>query len=379
MFLLMAVILVFVVILLSNFFKPQGSLNSYNQLVSAVMGACTSPQSVTNLQFNSPDAVIFQMYDNSTCDLALSSNNNLFSPNSPYSSSLKNRFDLCYAQPGTLLLNPLPSTIFVANYTNEQYYLNNSISSINTYYPTPIASTYNSADVISLSQYSAQNLLGLPDIEVTAGSGDTKDTSIEYSVQTSSKPFLFLPNIYTFEFDIYSNISSNIVINFINSGNTCQEVTELANSGPNKFVVSPSCNSAFQNVSVVFNTGGKDIQYQINISATQYSGYASGSSIGALSEQCDILPSAFKSGYLVNQTLDCQPIVCGSTTFQLTNPLNKPFLGMLMGTYSYLEVQPSLSSIQIITNGNNYEFLSNKSMLSYFMQILNNILKTNNP
>ena len=347
MFLLMAVILVFVVLSLSNFFKSQSSINSYKQFVSLAGGACTSPQSATNLQFNSPNAIVFQMYDNSTCDPILAANKNtIFSQSYPYSSSLKNNFDLCYVLPGQAISgNNIVSS-------GRQYYLNSSLSIINEYYLKPIASTYNSKNVVFLP-YSDQ--LSMPALQVTANSADIKDTSIVYYALNASKTATFSPNTYSFDFYIYSNISGSVYLDFINAGNTCQNIQETLSAGyPQHFTISPACNTAFQNVSVVFDTAGKAIQYQINISATQYSGYAGSSDISALSLQCMNLEPAFIGGLLKNQTLVCQPLTCGSTTFQLTNAVNRPFLGLVSGTYSFFEIQSGLSSLQIINNNNEY-------------------------
>ncbi len=337
MILLIAIVLIFIVLSLLNFFQPKGSLYYYDNFLSMAQGACYSTQSASNMQFNSnPNSAVFQIYDNATCDNALKTTSiNMFSPSSPYdSSSLENNYDLCYGQQS---LSP----------NAEQYFYSSGIKPIT--YTFDAEPPYSSGAVNYLTQFNPANRLGMPAISVTASANDQEDTYLNYS---TSDNFQFTPiNRFSFAFTYYANISSSVTLFF---GQNCQ-------FGPYSFVAGNSplqistgnCDSSFKSVEIQIQPNSDKpgqqpaINYQLNLTASSMASQVAAIN-NVLFQQCmGLAAGAVGSGIEIG-TVVCSPIKCGSTSFILSDTQDRPFLALFSETYPFLGVQAASSFLQII-------------------------------
>lgn len=341
MILLIAIILIFIILSLLNFFQPKGSFYYYTNLVAMAQGACTASQSATNTQFNSnPSAIVFQIYDNATCDKNITSNYmNIFSLTSPYdSSSLKNNYDICYAQQGSAQ-NP------------NQYFYSSGITP--TVYTFKVGQPYTSGAVNYLTAYQQLNNLGVPAVQVNASMNDQTDTNLNLT-QYGGGTFTFTPGGgFSFTFTYYANVSSTINLFF---GENCQQgpyTFSASNKQPIKLSIGNACSSSFKSVSLQVQpnvvTPGQQpaIGYQFNLTAVSSTSQTNAINT-VLFQQCMGMGPEATNNEIVSGTVVCDPIKCGSTSFILADTQDRPFLALLSETYPFFGMQPALAYLQII-------------------------------
>ncbi len=338
MILLIAIILIFIILSLLNFFQPKGSTYYYDNFAQMAQSACSSPQLSSNQQFDAPNALIFQIYDNSACNSALSADGGIFNSSTPYGGkTLENSYLLCYALPGSS--NSLS--------TGTQYYFASTAPTGLIYSLTVNAaeSQQTGQTFKYLSEFSEQNILDTPDIQVNA--------STSASFLTLSAPITFNPPpspSYTFDIVLYTNVSSDFYISF----GSCTKGPYASTAGSiSYFNISNPCTSSFSSIGTEIETTSgntEQMTYQINITAVENSNGATGPQTGqaALAQQCTNLPNAVKTGFIANQSITCKPITCSGTSFALVDTSNRVFLGLYGGTYSTLGVQSGEGDLQII-------------------------------
>lgn len=355
MVLLIAIILIFIILSLLNFFQPQSSFSYYSNLVSMVNGACSSTQSQTNQQFNNPNSVVFQIYDNQTtvanpgasCDSLLTAESNIFNPQDPYdSNTLAGNYDLCYAQTSF----SHAQQVFLVTPTPPMYY----------FIPD---SPYNPNDISLIPAYKPINYLGVPAIL------DNATNSQDYSLTLSAPAVAtFNPSQYTFELLFYSNYSASPITLNVFLGNCPSKTYTIPYIGkqPTAVQIANTCDTSFSSISINVQPGYTSsgtvppISYELNITAQQVS------SVPAfiddnLADMCFSLIEGAKLGYIVNGTLVCNPIKCGSTSFVLADTEDRPFLEEDSEIYSLLAVQPAESFLQLL-NPNSEELVDNAGM-----------------
>ena len=329
MIVMMAIIIIAVVyyVLLPSI-SVQSSSDFYSSFVSAADSACTSPQTLSNIQFDSPAAIVFQIYDTPSCNSVLTANPSIFSNTTPLSIDLENNYDLCYAKVDN------PSALGVSS--GSQYY-----------YSQPIQKTYyfslgpNNPPTAELSASSPVNKLLVPAIQANSTSGSLS------LILVSSKPI----NVSDFSFSLlqYVNVSSQVNIYF-NSLDSCERSFTVTPSSPYPSFDSP-CQSNVSNVTIEVisnpvNGKSPSLQYQVNFSAVPILNISSG--IPTLSQQCSNIVPAVSSGYIANGTITCEPIICGTTSFPLADSNQDPFLGLYSGSFTSVELTSGVSSIQFI-------------------------------
>jgi hypothetical protein len=360
MILLIAIILIFIIISLLNFFQPKGSLNYYNSFVSLADGACSSPQLGSNYQFNSPNALVFQLYDNSTCNNILAKyNSTIFQGTYPYSSSMTNDYLLCYATPtslGTSTIFSQGQYYFSPGGTPQSapYYLGFAPSNVYVA-PTPNA---------ELGAYSLQNELGMQDIQVNASCIDNGCSNFGayfaylYGPTGNQKAKTF-SDAYSLYAGFYSNLSVSVGIFFSGPQGYCSRGPynyDLSKNEVLPMAISPCINN-FSFVGIQFygttvTPTPAAISYQINFSLENTT--LAAQALSALSQQCMNLNSSISSGYINYNSVICKPITCsnGGVSFPLTDTANRPFLGLYSGTYTSFGVIAGSGDLQIINPSN---------------------------
>ncbi len=351
MVLLIAIILIFVILSLLNFFQPKSSVYYYDNFVSMAQSACRSPQLSSNQQFNSPNALVFQVYDEPACNSLLLENTGIFNASTPYdSSTMENSYLLCYALPGSSGNIP----------TGSQYYFAYTSLGSPTYslIVNAAASEETGQTFAYLSEYGEQNVLFVPDIQVNSSA--TSSSSIVLFANASGKPKTFYSN-YTFGITLYTNVSSDLYLSF----GSCTKGPYSSPAGQvSIYNISGPCTSSFSSVGVAIQTASGStvpMTYQVNITATESTTSGPQTARGALAQQCLNLPSAVKQNYIVNHSITCKPIECGTNSFALTDTANKAFLGLYSGTYSTLGVESGVGDLQIINP--NTEIVQNTTLI----------------
>lgn len=337
MILLIAIILIFVILSLLNFFQPKSSFYYYNNVVAMAQGACTSTQGSTNLQFDNPNAVVFQIYDNATCDALLQSKPKMFS--SPFTPSAgSGGFQLCYAVlKGDTNLGQ--QFYFSSTYTAPVYVLSP---------PLP----YTVLPLYSGGKYGNQfSSYGISGIGVNATRNDQTDTQLSLSASSSGTTMTF-PLGYEFRLMFYSNVSSTVTLFYGNQG--CQSPVESYTQGSPPLSLSfyNPCTTGFSSVSILVQpvySGANQpaVSYEFNLSAQQ-SVFTQPLAEAALYDQCNGIPSAVSSGEFKNGTIVCSPITCGSTSLPLADTEDHVFEALFGGTYPFFGVEAGLSDLQIL-------------------------------
>ncbi len=355
MILLIAIILIFIILSLLNFFQPKSSIYYYDNFASMAQSACTSSQLSSNQQFNSPNALIFQIYDDAACNSALTSSKSIFNSSAPYdSSAMENSYLLCYAAPGSSM--PLS--------TGTQYYFASTATSSTTYsLEVNAASSQQTGQTFAyLSAFSYQNVLDVPDIQVN--STPTSASFLTLATNASGKSITFSSSpSYTFDITLYTNISSDFYISF----GSCTKGPYNSPAGQVSFYnISDPCTSSFSAIGAEIqptSTNAVPMTYQINITASENVNGSAGAHTGQgeLALQCLNLPNSVKTGFIANQSITCKPIKCGAVSFALTDTSNRAFLGLYGGTYSTLGVQTGEGDLQIINP--NTEIVQNTSLI----------------
>ncbi len=320
---MMAIILFFIVYEYSAFFAPKSSISYYNSLVSMADSACTSIQTASNVQFSSPSIFVFQMYDTQACNSVLSSNANIFSPNSAVLSSLDGNYGLCYANVSS------PAGLGISS--GNQYFLETTHKgNVNFYLPAK----YSIPNSSNISNSAIYNQISTSGIEVNSSS------SFSLILNASSA---VTPQNYTFNIDQYSNNSVNVAVYF-NGETTCS----VSYSNLNKlhsFTVTSPCQQKVHNITVdVGISGNSETNFQINVTAVSDSNPA----FSYLAQQCTNLVSLVNEGIISNRSIVCEPILCGGTSFYLSDQSNRPFLGLYSESYSFLGVQSGVNDLQLV-------------------------------
>ena len=322
---LMAVILIFIVSEYSAFFAPTSSISYYNSFVGMADSACSSIQTASNVQFTSPKLFVFQMYDSQSCNSILSSNSYIFSPTSAVLSSLDGNYDICYAN----ISNP---GLFGIS-SGSQYFLKRSTkNNINFYYP----SAYSIQNSSNMSVAASNNQLGIPDISVNSSS------SFSIILNASSPAN---PNNYTFNLHEYSNESINLNIYF--NGQISCEASYSDLAGVHSFSISSPCSQHVNNLTIfVLLSSNQETNYQVNVTAVPNVN----PTISYLSQQCNDLVPFVENGIIDNGSIVCQPVLCGGSSFYLSDQNNRPFLGLYGESYNFLAVQSGVDDLQIVNS-----------------------------
>ena len=325
MVVMIAIILIVVIIyVLLPFISVKTSADFYNSLTSSAQSACTAPQTMSNINFNTPTALIFQIYDSPSCNPVLSANPSIFSNSTPVSTNLENNYDLCYA---TVSNSP-----GLGISSGNQYYYSQKISGVSYFVLGP-----NNPPTAELSASSPINKLAVPAIEANTSSGRLS------LVLVSATPINVTQ--YTFSLIQYANSSSEVNVYF-NGLASCERSYSITPQFYSSSITSP-CEANVSNVTVqVISVNGVAVEYQINFSADPISSVSSGLSI--LSQQCSNIIPAVKSGYIKNGSIMCAPIICGGSTFPISNPNQDPLLAIYGGSFTSLELTSGVSSILFI-------------------------------
>ena len=329
MVVMIAIILIVVIIyVLLPFISVKTSADFYNSFTSSAQSACTAPQTMSNINFNTPTALIFQIYDSPSCNQVLSANPSIFSNSTPVSTNLENNYDLCYATVSN------PSGLGISS--GNQYYYSQKISGVSYFVLGP-----NNPPTAELSASSPINKLAVPAIEANTSSGSLS------LVLVSATPINVTQ--YTFSLIQYANSSSEVNVYF-NGLASCERSYSITSQFYSSSITSP-CEANVSNVTVQVipdsvNGVVPAVEYQINFSADPISSVSSGLSI--LSQQCSNIIPAVKSGYIKNGSIMCAPIICGGSTFPISNSNQDPLLAIYGGSFTSLELTSGVSSILFI-------------------------------
>jgi hypothetical protein len=333
MAIMIAIILIFLVYEASAFFAPPSSIDDFNTFASMTSSACTSIQTSSNMQFSSPELFVFQFYDSNSCNSVLQSNANIFSPTSSALSSLAGNYVMCYANVSN------PSALGLSS--GDQYYFQEPTSNDINFYLSNNNEISGSGNVSSdqLSENAVQ-----------------VNSSSSFSI-TLTAPIKVNPNSYSFNAYSYVNTTSNIEFYF-NGLSTCS-LSYSDVSGLQKLLLVPPCQENITNITIQVTPAVKGaFYYQTNISAVP----TKNPSQEYLSQQCTSLPSLVTDRAIENESIICKPILCGGTSFMLTDQNNRPFLGLYGGSYTFLGVQSGINDLQIVNS--HPEQLLNSSLTS---------------
>ena len=335
---MMAIILIFVVYEYSAFFAPKSSIDYFNTFVGMADSACTSIQTASNVQFSSPKLLVFQIYDDPSCNSVLSSNSNIFSPNSYALSSLSNNYDVCYATANN------PSALGVSS--GNQYFFQ-STSNNNIYFY--LSSANKIPGSANISKNAQNNQISTNGVEV--------NSSNTFSLILSSSKRVY-PQNYSFNLDQYSNTTFSIEVYF-NGLSTCS-VSYSDLNGIDSLSIVPPCQQIIHNVTLQVtpvSSSNTAINYQVNLTGIPNSNPSN----SFLSQQCTSLPSLVSAGIIQNGSIVCEPISCGGHSFMLTDQSNRPFLGLYAASYTFLGIQSGVNDLQIV---NSYsEHILNSSIM----------------
>jgi hypothetical protein len=332
---MMVVILYFIVSEYSAFFAPKSSLQYYNSLVGMADSACTSIQTASNVQFSSPQILVFQIYGSQACSSALSPRSYIFSPTSSALSALQGNYDLCYATVSN------PTGLGVSS--GSQYFFRQTSSGNVNFY---------------LAKNNAFSGLG----NLSEANSQLSSNGIEANISSISSIILtavssVIPQNYSFSLNQYSNRTVNVQVYF-NGYSSCSLSYSDLNGLKSLSFVSP-CQQTVNNVTILVTpVSNNPTVYQANITAN----VNANPSQKILSQQCAALPSLVNEGVISNGTIVCEPMLCGGQSFMLADQSNKPFLGLYGGSYTFLGVQSGVNDLQIV---NSYsERLLNISLFS---------------
>lgn len=338
MIVMMAIILIFLVILFSSFIKPKSSMNYFNDLMSLIGSACTSPQSTTYLQFNSPNSVVIQVMDTDNCNNSVlypAQQKGYFSSLYPYNPSTPlNSTLLCYAQ--TTSSASSQSGQFFSSMSNYQisFYPYCSYFGIISCSKLPLAAVYNT--------YSDK-------------------TTIEFMPTQST----FLSGLYTYSLQGSSNSLQSVNISFSNlNGAVCYSNNFNIQLNGNQFGIngeinfSKQCSSGISAINVTFNAqpgfkvnGSNPFNVTVNdIIFTPLSLFHS--SLGYSSGTCGALWGMITSGEIVKGSLVCQPIDCNNQNYVLTDQDGNPLEAIQDEQYGFFEVESGPTGTLQIINPN---------------------------
>jgi Tfp pilus assembly protein FimT len=361
MFVLMAIIIIFLVFAFAGFFTPVNSQHYYNEINSMISQACYSTQSASSIQLNNPKAVVFQIYDNPVCNTTLSSSH-AFQNSSPYNSKLLSRnFDLCYGELGK-------SDTFGAYSTKvsgpAQYYLTAGSAPLtylsvvtpdsNLGQPTPTTVSSSSSE---LSEYG----LAAASVDQTGPAPTFNSYQIDWNDPIYAK------NNYVYTLYAYSNVSGLLGVTISESGcNIAPFAIQLAAGHIKISTLNLGCNST-GTIYTNFPYGGMNGKYvpvklQENMSAQKHElpNYYQ----NTLAQQCSNLVTDINNNAIENGTLVCAPINCGSNNanFVLSDEQSRPLLAMFQESFPYFAVSSGLFSSLAITNPN-VEVEKNESLV----------------
>ena len=362
MILLIAIIVIFIVLSLINFFTPNSSFYYYTDLVSMANHGCLSAQQSSNIQLNNPNAVVFQVYDNSTCNATLSANRNIFEANASYDGAVSyGKYLLCYA----------PSPNLPGYAQSQQYYLKQpgaSISAIGPDFFYPLASSNTATKAVDnisylnagpLSEYSPMNEIGMPAIQTNLSYDAQYGTTLVLAYSNATYPGipsamrLMNGSLYTFVLTASANVSANFNL-FIDGISVS---AGKYSRGPTPLVahLSSATKAAVSSVSlevqpIKVGTGGLNppFTYQFNLTAVPISNPAQPYYDAVLASQCTNIVNKVKQGVFTNGSIVCAPISCGGNSFMLTDTQNRPLLSLYGGTYNYFAIQSGDGVLQII-------------------------------
>jgi len=347
---LMVIIIIFILEFIRTFAPVKGSFDYYQQMYSLIPNSCRSPQSTTNLYFNSPNSVVFQSYDNTTCQSYIVDSGVLSSNMTTQGiDNLPNNYDLCYGQLTSSGSKSLGT---------EQYYENVNTAPIYLI-PQPEPEIYEgkiSSAILQLispnNEFSSRNLIAFQE----NGSNSLGAATIYVSYNTKNPISSALYNINTL---VYANQTGSFLISFYSQPQTsafpvtpCYTYSyQYANEKATDLslqITNSEC-SKITNVTVEFESSSQSsVEIETNLSISNY--YYNPTTI--LSNQCMGLVEAVKSGIIVNNSIFCQPILCGGSTFILTDGQNRPFLALSNEKFTFLSIQSSSNDYLEINNPN---------------------------
>jgi hypothetical protein len=314
-----------------------------------VQGACSSSQGSTNLQFNSPNAVIFQIYDNATCDSILENNPSIFS--TPFVPSTGNigEFQLCY---GALTQKGTTNFVLTQELGSQYYFSSGIVIPVFSFSPVP---PYDSNEIGVPSLYSPLNNFseeGISGVVVNVTQNNPDYTQLTLDSPVSGGGEMSFSSGYEFKLVFSSNVSSTVTLFFGNSCSQTGPISYTPSNTPLGLTIFSPCSTAFNSLSIdvqPVSTGQTQpvFHYEFNLTAQQPT-YIQPQVRGVLYNQCTVIPSLVSSGLVTNGSLTCSPIKCGSTSFILTDLQDRAFEALFGGTYNFFGFQSGLSYLQIL-------------------------------
>ncbi len=330
MVVMMAIIFIFILNVFSSFIKSLSSENYYSQLMSMISEACVSPQTSTSLQFQSPEAVIYQVYDDSRCNSTVlnpAQAEGFFNSQTPYNSTIMaGKYLLCYGR--------------AKSGTNYASYTSQTFTTPPSYAFDPENSVVDTNDQPGTYYFESFNpLSGSP--LMTISSLPIEQFSLSGSVTGSAQLQLSFYNggsvpcyVYPPGGGVYSVGAGRFELTgFINMSKYCGYIS----SAQLRVTVGQTTNNWF-------NMTFSDLVF--TPSGWQEAG------LGGLGE-CALLGNSIsgEAGYppIEKGTLTCEPIMCGNSNYFLTDELGNVLDSIFFEKYDFFEIESgSAGALQII-------------------------------
>mgnify|MGYP001626443394 CR=1 FL=1 len=330
MVVMMAIIFIFILNVLSSFIKSLSSVNYYSQLMSMISEACISPQTSTSLQFQSPEAVIYQVYDDSQCNstfLNPAQVEGFFNPQTPYNSTVMvGKYLLCYGQ--------AESGLNYAAYTSQTFTTQPSYSfvpenSVVDTHDQPGAYYFESFSPSSSSPLMTTSSLPIEQFSLSGSVTGSAQLQLSFYNGGSSPCYVYPPGG-----GVYSTSSGRFTLTgFINMSKYCGYISSaqlrvtVGQTTDNWF------NMTFSNL-VFIPSGWQE------------------ANLGHLGECAFLGNSIFGAfGYptIKKGTLTCEPIICGNNNYFLTDELGNVLDSIFFEKYDFFEIESgSAGALQII-------------------------------